>query len=102
MKVLTLVYSFVALGSATPAPRSASWQGKRQAADAPAYAAHTINQPVRWCAFVDYCALADLCARLIISRIAIAMFLTPMPPSSSGTVSTNLLRAYSAYTKYLI
>jgi hypothetical protein len=47
MKVLTLVYSLVALGSATPAPRSASWQGKRQAADAPAYAAHTIDQPVR-------------------------------------------------------
>ncbi|RYN52172.1 hypothetical protein AA0114_g5056 [Alternaria tenuissima] len=46
MKVLTLVYSLVALGSATPAPRSASWQGKRQAADAPAYAAHTIDQPI--------------------------------------------------------
>ena len=30
------------------------------------------------------------------------MFPTPMPPSSSGTVSTNLLRAYSACTKHLI
>jgi hypothetical protein len=44
MRVLTLLCSLAALGAATPAP--SQWQGKRAVAAAPAYAAHTIDQPV--------------------------------------------------------
>jgi hypothetical protein len=45
MKVLSLLYSLAALGAATPAP--SQWQGKRAVAAKQAYAAHTIDQPVR-------------------------------------------------------
>jgi len=51
MRFLTLVCSFAALGSAGPAATWTPWMEKRQAGDAPAYEAHTINQLVRRYAF---------------------------------------------------
>jgi hypothetical protein len=44
MKVLAVLCGLAASGLATPAPQ---WQHKR--ADAPAYATHTIDQPVCIC-----------------------------------------------------
>lgn len=46
MRFLTTVCSFAALGSAGPAKTGTPWMDKRQAGDAPAYEAHTINQLV--------------------------------------------------------
>ena len=44
MKVLSIISGLATLASATPGPRQ--WQNKRATAAAPAYAAHTIDQPV--------------------------------------------------------
>ena len=51
MRFLTLVCSFAALGSAGLAKTATPWMDKRQAGDAPAYEAHTIDQLVCRIAF---------------------------------------------------
>jgi hypothetical protein len=87
MKVLTLLCSFAAFGSATPAP--AQWQEKRAAAAAPAYAAHTINQPVCIIVFLYILSLL-IKRRLTISLTPTVMNRTRKIPLSSGTFSTRL------------
>lgn len=82
MKVLTLLCSFAAFGSATPAP--SQWHDKRAAAAATAYAAHAIDQPVCILDPASLMLLLTVC-RLIISRSLIAMFLTQQTRSSNGT-----------------
>lgn len=82
MKISILFYSLAAMGSASPAP--SRLQTKR--AHAPAYAAHTIDQPV--CDMQSLCDSVQLTmSRLITFKILVVMSPTRKRPSNSATSS---------------